>query len=248
MEIPEVELLVAFTGGLISFLSPCVLPVVPSYLTFITGMSLDELTADGAARKDARRAIVVHGTLFVAGFTAVNVVMGASASFLGSLFIYSSGWLERIGGGLLIVFGLYLLGVIRIPMADREWRVHLADKPLGFLGTAVVGVTFGAAWTPCNGPVLGPIMMLAGASESVREGVGLLLVYSMGLGVPFLAAAVFLQDFVGRMGRIGPWLPWVSRVSGVLLLIVGLLMITGSFTALSAILGGYTPSFIQERL
>jgi len=248
MEVQGVSLFVAFAAGLLSFLSPCVLPLIPSYVTFITGMSLDELTAEDAERDRAQRAILVHGLLFVAGFTLVFVIMGASATFLGSLLRYSSGWVERVGGALLILFGLYLLGALRIPGASREWRVHLSDKPLGYLGTVLVGVTFAAGWTPCIGPVLGGILALAGTTGSVSSGVWLLLVYSAGLALPFLLAALLLQRFVGGMRKIGPWLPWVNRISGALLLIVGILMITGSFTVLTAMMARWTPQFLLDRM
>ena len=240
--------MVAFAAGMISFLSPCVLPVVPSYLTFITGMSLDELTAQDASRAPARRAILVHGSLFVAGFSAFNTVLGASATFLGGLFFYIEPVLGRIGGLLLIVFGLYLLGLLRLPALNREWRVQLSDKPLGYLGTVIVGVTFGAAWTPCNGPILGSILMLAGTRGSILEGMGLLLIYSFGLALPFLLAAFFLQRLICKMRSIGPWLVWLNRISGLVLLILGILMITGSFTLLTALLARYTPTLLLNRI
>ncbi len=248
MEAQSVGLLVAFAAGLLSFLSPCVLPLIPSYVTFITGMSLDELTGEDVERARVRRAVLVHGALFVLGFTIVFVILGASATFLGSLFSYASRWVERVGGVLLIAFGLYLIGVLRLPGASREWRVHLGDKPLGYLGTVLVGVTFGAGWTPCIGPVLGGILTIAATRGSVADGVGLLFVYSLGLAVPFLLAALLLQRFLGGMGRMGRWLPWINRVSGGLLILVGVLMLTGSFTALSAALARWTPSFLMERL
>jgi cytochrome c-type biogenesis protein len=248
MEVQSVGLLVAFAAGLLSFLSPCVLPLIPSYVTFITGMSLDELTTEDSERERARRAVLVHGLLFIAGFTLVFVIMGASATFLGSLFRYASGWVERVGGVLLIAFGLYLLGVLRMPGADREWRVHFGNKPLGYFGTVLVGVTFAAGWTPCIGPVLGGILALASTTGSVSSGVGLLFVYSAGLAVPFLLAALLLQRFMGNMGRIGRWLPWVNRISGALLLILGILLLTGSFTALTAMMSGWTPDFLLERM
>lgn len=248
MEVQGVGLAVAFAAGLLSFLSPCVLPLIPSYVTFITGMSLDELTDAEGERERVRRAVLVHGMLFVLGFTIVFVILGASATFLGSLFAYASRWVERVGGVLLIAFGLYLLGALRLPGAGREWRVHLGDKPLGYLGTVLVGVTFGAGWTPCIGPVLGGILTLAATSGSVGGGVALLLVYSAGLAVPFLLAALLLQRFLGSMRRIGPWLPWVSRISGILLLVLGVLMLTGSFTTLTAMLARWTPDFLMDRL
>jgi cytochrome c-type biogenesis protein len=248
MEGQSVELLVAFSVGMLSFLSPCVLPLVPSYVTFVTGMSLDELTGENAERERVRRAVIVHSLLFIAGFTLVFVILGASATFLGSLFSYASRGLERVGGLLLIVFSLYLLGLIRIPGASREWRVHLGDKPVGYLGTVLVGVTFGAGWTPCIGPVLGSILTMAATSGSVAEGTGLLLVYSIGLAIPFLLAALLLRHFLGGMKRIGPWLPWLTRLSGVVLLVMGLLMVTGRFTMLSATLVQYTPQFLLDRM
>jgi cytochrome c-type biogenesis protein len=248
MEVQSVGLVVAFAAGLLSFLSPCVLPLIPSYVTFITGMSLDELTVADAERSRVRRTILIHGSLFVLGFTLVFVTLGASATFLGSLFFYASRWVERIGGVLLIGFGLYLLELIRLPGANREWRVHMGDKPLGYFGTILVGVTFGAGWTPCIGPVLGGILTIAATQGSIADGIGLLFVYSAGLAVPFLIAALLLQQFLGNMKRIGPWLPWMSRISGALLLVIGILMLTGSFTVLTTMLARWTPSFLMDRL
>jgi cytochrome c-type biogenesis protein len=138
--------------------------------------------------------------------------------------------------------------VLRVPGAAREWRVHLGEKPLGYLGTVLVGVTFGAGWTPCIGPVLGGILTLAITSGSVSSGIGLLLVYSLGLAIPFLLAALLLERFLGGTRRIGRWLPWVSRISGILLLILGVLMFTGTFTRLSTMLMQMTPEFLLERL
>ncbi len=248
MEASSIGLAVAFTAGLLSFLSPCVFPLIPSYVTFITGMSLDELTVAESDRLRVRRSVLIHGSLFILGFTLVFVTMGASATFLGSLFLYSRGWLEKIGGVLLIIFGLYLLGVLRLPGADRDWRMHLGQKPMGFLGTVLVGVTFGAGWSPCIGPVLGGILTLAAASGSVSTGVGLLLVYSAGLAIPFLGAALLLRRFLGGMKSIGKWMPWVNRVSGVVLLLLGILMVTGAFTVLNTMMMNWTPSFIQNRI
>ncbi|MQA90771.1 MAG: cytochrome c biogenesis protein CcdA [Gemmatimonas sp.] len=248
MEAQSLGLAVAFTAGLLSFLSPCVLPLIPSYVTFITGMSLDELTAEDTERRRVRRTVLLHGSLFIVGFTLVFVVLGASVTFMGSLFNYASQWVERVGGALLIVFGLYLLGVLRVPGAAREWRVNLGNKPLGYLGTVLVGVTFGAGWTPCIGPVLGGILTIAATRGSVSDGVGLLFVYSLGLAVPFLLAALLLQRFLGSMKHVGPWLPWISRISGALLLVIGVMMLTGTFTALTALLARFTPDVLFDRL
>lgn len=239
-------LMVAFTAGLLSFLSPCVLPLVPSYATFLTGMSLDELTRGEAVR--SRRAVLTHGVLFVLGFTAVFLALGASATFLGSFLRYYGTWVGRAGGLLLVVFGLYLLGLLRLPGAGREWRVHLSDKPVGYLGSALVGVAFGAGWTPCIGPVLGGILTLAATRASMAEGVGLLAVYSLGLAIPFLLATVLLGHFLQGFARVRHWLPWISRASGALLLLVGILLLTGHFTTLSGIFARWTPDFLSSRL
>jgi cytochrome c-type biogenesis protein len=246
MEAESLGWVVAFSAGLLSFLSPCVLPLVPSYATFITGMSLDELRVQESAR--ARRAVLVHGLLFVLGFTAVFMALGASATFLGALLRYASRWVQAVGGGLLILFGLYLLGWLRLPGAEREWRMHLANKPVGYLGTVLVGITFGAGWTPCIGPVLGGILTLAATRGSVGEGVGLLGVYSAGLAVPFLLSTLLIERFLTGFKRFRTWLPWVNRASGVLMLGLGVLMITGSFTLLSAFLVKWTPDALLRRL
>jgi cytochrome c-type biogenesis protein len=246
MEAQTLGLVVAFTAGLLSFLSPCVLPLIPSYATFITGMSLDELTDGHQSR--TRRAVLVHGGLFVLGFTLVFLILGASATFLGSLLRVYSDWVGRIGGVLLIVFGLYLMGLLRLPGAQREWRVHLADKPVGYLGTLLVGIAFGAGWTPCIGPVLGGILTLAATTDSVGQGMGLLAVYSLGLALPFLLATLLLERFLSGFKRFRHYLPWVSRASGGLLLVMGLLLVTGSFTVLSGMMAAWTPEFLLDRM
>jgi cytochrome c-type biogenesis protein len=223
-----------------------VLPLVPSYATFITGMSLDELRDAETAR--TRRAVLVHGVLFVLGFTLVFMILGASATFLGSLLAYASRWVERVGGVMLILFGLYLLGVLRLPGAGREWRMHLANKPVGYLGTLLVGITFGAGWTPCIGPVLGGILTLAATRGSMVEGMGLLAVYSAGLAIPFLLSTVLIERFLTTFKRIRQWLPWINRVSGAMLLVLGVLLFTGSFSTLSAMLSRWTPEWLSTRL
>jgi cytochrome c-type biogenesis protein len=243
---PSLGLFVAFTAGLLSFLSPCVLPLVPSYATFVTGMSLDELRDLETAR--LRRNVMLHGLLFVLGFTAVFMLLGASATFLGSLMFYASRWVEIAGGVLLIAFGLYLTGLLRLPGADREWRLHLSDKPVGYLGSALVGVTFGAGWTPCIGPVLGGILTLAATTGSLSQGMGLLAVYSLGLAIPFLLALVLIERFLTTFQRIRSWLPWINRVSGVLLMGLGALLLTGTFARLAAGLVRWTPAWLVDKL
>jgi cytochrome c-type biogenesis protein len=247
MQAQSLGLFVAFSAGLLSFLSPCVLPLVPSYATFITGMSLDELESREASPR-ARRTVFVHGLLFVLGFTLVFLALGASATFIGALLKFASRWVQAAGGALLILFGLYLVGLLRLPGANREWRMHLAEKPVGYLGTVLVGITFGAGWTPCIGPVLGGILTMAAAQGTMGRGVGLLAVYSAGLAIPFLLSTVLIELFLSGFRRFRRLLPWINRVSGAMLLVIGVLMVTGSFTTLSALMARWTPAWLSARL
>ena len=232
---------IAFTAGILSFLSPCVLPLVPSYITFVTGLSLEDVSR-------ARRAALVHSLLFVCGFTAIFVALGAGATALGVLLAAYRDWIGRIGGVLLVIFGLILLEVIRVPALSRDRRIYLADKPVGYLGSVVVGIAFGAGWTPCIGPVLGGILSLASATASVGRGVWLLLAYSAGLALPFLLAALAIDHFLAVFARMRAGLAWVSRISGVLLIVVGILLASGWFTMLATWLQRLTPAALQGRL
>jgi cytochrome c-type biogenesis protein len=234
-------LFVAFAAGLLSFLSPCVLPLVPSYIGFLTGMSLPEMSG-------RRRVALTHALLFVLGFSLVFIALGASATALGRALNYYQVWLQRIGGVLIIAFGLVCLGVIRIGALAQERRVQVERKPVGYLGSALVGMAFAAGWTPCIGPVLGGILGLAATSQDLSRGMLLLAVYSAGLAVPFLIAAAALESFLAWFQRFRRFLPWVMRASGVLLIFVGLLMVTGEFTRLAGWLQQFTPGFIREQI
>lgn len=241
--VDQVGILIAVTAGLLSFLSPCVLPLVPSYLTFVTGMSLEDIQGG-----IDRRVVLTHSLLFVSGFTAIFLVMGASASFLGQFFLLYQDWVARVGGVIIIIFGLHLAGVFRIGALLREKRVHLNDKPAGHMGTLAVGAAFGAGWTPCIGPVLGAILALAGTSETVWHGTGLLLAYSVGLAIPFLVSALALNAFLQAFRRFRRWIPVVERASGGLLVALGILLITGRFTWLAGRLIQFTPQWLYERI
>ena len=234
-------LFVAFAAGLLSFLSPCVLPLVPSYIGFLTGMSLPEMSG-------RRRVAVAHALLFVFGFSLVFVLLGASATALGRALNHYQVWLQRVGGVLIIGFGLVCLGVIKAGFLSQERRVQVDQKPVGYLGSALVGMAFGAGWTPCIGPVLGAILGLAATSQDLARGVLLLAVYSAGLAVPFLVAAVALDSFLGWFQRFRRYLPWVMRVTGVLLIFVGGLMVTGEFTRLAGWLQQFTPDALRQQI
>ena len=233
---------VAFLAGLLSFLSPCVLPLVPSYLSFITGVS-------GVAELESRRHLaLLHAVLFVLGFSLIFIALGATATELGLLLKSYQRWVERVGGLLIIVFGLYTLGLLRIGVLSREARVQLSDKPLGFLGSVLVGVAFGAGWTPCIGPILGSILLYTSTRADLSQGLALLIAYSLGLAIPFLVAAWALEAVLGWFQRFRRYIGWVEKVAGVLLIGVGLLMLTGSFTMLSGWLQSLTPGFLRSRL
>ena len=239
----SVGLAALFLGGTVSFLSPCVLPLVPSYLSFITGMSLEDLRTGVD-----RRATMTHALLFVSGFTLIFVLLGASASFLGQFFRYYDVWIARIGGAIIIVLGLHLTGLLRLTPLERERRVHLSNKPVGYLGTLGVGAAFGAGWTPCIGPILGTALTLAATRDHMWTGVGYLFVYSMGLAVPFLLSTLALDAFLRTFQRFRHLLPVVQIAAGVLLIVLGLMLITGTFTVLSNYLIRFTPGFILEMI
>ena len=234
-------MLVAFAAGLLSFLSPCVLPLVPSYIGFLTGMTLPEV-------ESRRRIALIHALLFVGGFSAVFVLLGASATALGRALNYHQVWVQRVGGALIVGFGLVSLGLIKSPFLSQDRRIQLERRPVGYLGSALVGMAFAAGWTPCIGPVLGGILSLAATSVDVGRGMLLLAVYSAGLAVPFLLAAVAVEWFLGWFQRFRPLLPWVMRISGGLLVLVGVLLISGEFTRLAGWLQGLTPDFLREQL
>ncbi len=237
----QVGLTVAFVAGVLSFLSPCVLPLIPSYLSFITGLSLDELG-------ERRWVALTHALLFITGFTLIFVALGATATGVGRVLNYNQLWLERIGGTLIIGFALYLLGVFRWTPLARERRVHLQGKPVGYLGSVLVGLAFGAGWTPCIGPILGSILLYTSAQANLGQGIVLLLAYSLGLAVPFVLAAVAVERFIGWFRRYRQYMPLATRIAGGMLLGVGILLLTGYFSALAGWLQALTPEFLRSRL
>ena len=232
---------ISFTAGLLSFLSPCVLPLIPSYVTFVTGLSLEDV-------QRSRRIALVHALLFVLGFSLIFLALGATATALGRMLLVNRVWISRIGGLLVILFGLYLLGVFNMGFLARERRVQFTDKPLGYLGTVLVGIAFGAGWSPCIGPILGGILTYTASQADLKRGLLLLGAYSLGLAIPFILAAVAVERFIGIFTRFRSRLVWVDRVAGALLLVVGVLMMTNYLVVLSGYLQSFTPDALRSRL
>jgi cytochrome c-type biogenesis protein len=239
----DVGIMIAFSAGVFSFLSPCVLPLVPSYLAFVTGMSLEDLQ-EGVDR----RATFTHSLLFVTGFSLIFILLGASASFLGQFFRLYEVWIARIGGVVIILLGMHLAGVFKLAPLMQEKRIHLANKPAGYLGTLGVGMAFGAGWTPCIGPILGAILTYGMTQDTMWAGVGLLSVYSLGLAIPFLLASLALDRFLQTFQKFKKWIPVMEKASGALLIVLGILLLTGKFTMLAAYMNQFAPAFILERI
>ena len=222
----DVSLTGALLGGLISFLSPCVLPLVPPYLCYMAGVSMDQLTGVGDRQRAATR-VVFSALAFVLGFTTVFVLLGAGASVLGQYINRYAMELSYVAGAAIIIMGLHFLGVFRIPLLYREARVNVQRKPAGVVGAYIIGLAFAFGWTPCIGPVLATILAIAGSEDSVQRGMVLLAVYSLGLGIPFLLAAAFAGQFMGVMQRFRKHMGTVEKVMGALLVLTGFLFISG---------------------
>jgi len=227
----DITLLGTFGAGVLSFASPCVLPLVPPYLAFIAGASLDEMT--GAGWEAARRRIFLASLAFVAGFASVFVAMGATASVFGSIVRAHLDVLAPAAGLAIIVMGLHFLGLFRIPLLYREARVQVARKPAGPLGAYVIGLAFGFGWTPCIGPVLATVLGVAASRETVGQGAFLLAVYAAGLGVPFLVAAAFSQPFMTLMRRFRAQMGLIEKITGGLLVLTGIAFLTGGIERVS---------------
>lgn len=213
----------ALIAGLLSFFSPCILPLIPAYFSFITGLTLDELTLDAG---ETRKKVLLSTLAYVCGFSFIFILLGASASFLGSVMAKYTWLIRYAGGGIVIVFGLHLLGIINIKGLNFEKRIHMGEKPLHLMGTFVIGMAFGAGWSPCIGPLLGSILIVAGNQETIFQGMLLLGVYSAGLALPFILISLFINRLLEIMKRATRVLMYVNKVSGILLIALGVLLIT----------------------
>ncbi|MBC6437098.1 MAG: cytochrome c biogenesis protein CcdA [Rhodobacteraceae bacterium] len=222
-------MMVALSAGVLSFLSPCVLPIVPPYLAYMGGISCNTMASDGLGRRRA----VIAASFFVLGLSTVFLFLGFTASVLGRFFLHNQSLLGQIAGGVIIVFGLHFLGVIRIPILDREARIQTGDRGGTFLGAYILGLAFAFGWTPCIGPQLGAILSMAATQDSVPRGTTLLGVYAVGLGVPFVLTAAFVERAVGLISRLKRHMKVIERGMGLLLVGVGVALITGAFPALA---------------
>ena len=221
----------ALLAGLLSFFSPCILPLIPAYFTFITGLSLDELTG---AKNGRIRLRVIGATLsYVLGFSVVFILMGASASMIGNAIFKYRDAIRIVGGLLIILLGVHMTGWIRFRPLEFEKRLDVKRKPLHFLGTFLVGMAFGAGWSPCIGPLLGSILIVAGNQDTVAEGIGLLSVYAAGLAIPFLLLSIFVNSLLTFIKKASWSIKYINMTAGVLLLVLGLLLVTDKLSLIS---------------
>ncbi len=230
----EVSFPLAFLAGILSFLSPCVLPLVPSYITFITGVSFEDLK-EGVDRRRIRYLTITNSLAFIAGFSLIFIALGASSSLIGGVLLQYQDWIRIIGGVLVIFFGLFVSGIIKLDFLIRERKFHLTGKPAGYIGTFLVGMTFAAAWTPCIGPILGTILLYASSKGSAAYGFNLLAVYSLGLAVPFFLSSLMFNSFLSYSVRIRKYMKGIMLVSGLVLIAFGILLLTNNVRQLTGL-------------
>ena len=225
------SIFIAFSAGLLSFVSPCVLPLIPSYLTYMTGVSFHDLTAQDSMAK-VRWTTFRHSLAFVLGFTLVFTLMGASATSIGNLIAKHQDLILRIGGGIIILLGIHFLGIIQFRFLEKNKQLQIRRKRIGLFGSFLTGITFAAGWTPCIGPILASILLYASSTGSVSKGIILLAFYSLGLAIPFVFAGLAINTFLGASGWIKRHLRVINIISGSLLIVVGIAMIMGGFDVL----------------
>ena len=228
----EVTYIGAFIAGLLSFLSPCVLPLIPSYITYITGISFADLQAEHPSHI-IRQKTIFHSVCFICGFTAVFVLLGASATYIGSFLSENAIVIRKVGGALLVILGIHVTGLIPLKFLLGEKRVSIKHKPAGYAGSFLVGIAFAAGWTPCIGPILAGILAVAATEESVYQGILLLLLYSLGLGVPFLISALAMHRFLTLFNRFKKYIRMFEIITGIFLIIVGVLIYSNWLSRLS---------------
>ena len=243
----DVNVFVAFAAGVFSFLSPCVLPLIPSYLSFVSGVSLDEMRNEQGISR-VRWRVVLNSIAFIVGFSLVFISLGASASFLGGLFLGYRNIIRILGGVFILLVGLFLVGAFKIAALEQYLQFNLKDKPAGYLGSVLVGITFAVAWTPCVGPILGATLALASTAGEVSRGTLLLTSYAAGLALPFFLSALAINTFFQFSQRLRRYVQTIHTVGGLLLIIVGILLITDYMTMLNSYVLRFTPHWLLQRL
>ncbi len=241
MQGSNITILIAFVAGLLSFLTPCVLPLVPGYISLISGVSIDHLKGEGGSRSSARRAVIVNSLAFNAGVSLIFVLLGATAGWVGNV-LFSTPWVRIVGGIVIILFGLQMMGVLKIGALYRDTRKFSEEKPRGPFGAALLGIAFAAGWTPCIGPILGGIIGLAATSGGWKSGLILSAFYAAGLSVPFLLTGLVLNQFLGFYSWFRRHLHKVEVASGVLLIVIGLMVASNSLTWVAAFASRYLPN------
>lgn len=234
MHSQEVTYFGAFIAGLLSFLSPCVLPLIPSYITYITGLSFADLQSEHPNHK-IRQTAMLHSLAFILGFTLVFVLLGASATYIGSFLNQHAGFLRKAGGVLIVLLGVHVTGLVPIHMLMGEKRITLHRKPAGYVGTFLVGIAFAAGWTPCIGPILAAILMVAATEDSVYQGIVLLLIYSLGLGIPFFLSSLAMHTFIVAFQRFKKYIRLFEIGTGVFLIVVGIVIYFNWLTRFSGV-------------
>ncbi|MDA0997785.1 MAG: cytochrome c biogenesis protein CcdA [Proteobacteria bacterium] len=223
----DVTVVGAFVAGALSFLSPCILPLVPPYLCFIGGVTISEMTGKDGPPPGANRRVFISSLCFVLGFSTVFIILGATASVVGKLLAENMIWLGRIAGALILVMGVHFLGIVKIPLLYREARFQGPSKPMGLLGAYLMGLAFAFGWTPCVGPVLAAVLMFAGTEDSIWQGIFLLGAYAAGIGLPFMVAAAGIGSFLRFMPGVKKHMGMIEKVIGVLLILTGIIFLTG---------------------
>ncbi|HXY61576.1 MAG TPA: cytochrome c biogenesis protein CcdA [Nitrospirota bacterium] len=224
-------LLYSVSMGVISFASPCIMPLIPSYVSYITGISYDELVSR-ESRKKHMQITLLHSLVFVAGFSIIFVLLGATASLAGSILSQYLNVIRIAGGILIIIMGVFVMDVINIPFLQREAKLQIKTRPAGYVGTLLVGMVFGAGWTPCTGPFLGSVLTLAMTSETLGRGMALLMLYSLGLGIPFILSAIAISAFLSSFNKLKKHFKTIKIVSGIILIIMGVLLLMDKMTIL----------------
>jgi len=228
----NISYLVAFVAGFLTYLSPCLLPLVPSFIAYIAGVSFGDLK-DVEKRGEVRKKTVIHSLLFILGFSIVFILLGLTATIIGKTLFQYQNVIRIVGGALIIIFGLYLTGVLKLDFLIKERRINLPIKGATYLGSFLIGVTFAAAWTPCAGPILGSILVMAGTKASLGQGAKLLSVYSLGIALPFFITALVINSFLGYFNKIKKLISAINIIGGVFLIIVGVLVATNYLSVIS---------------